>query len=139
MLVVDHTLTDAQIKALPTTPVLIVPGNPHKAIVLHAAELILNDTAGAYTNVSTGAADVLSLHAGLRVSSELPNDELLGFATKQIGHINARDAAPYACALSTRKGQDLELLCVNTDGDFTGGHADNYLRVIAYFNLIITG
>jgi hypothetical protein len=49
------TITDAQTKSLPTTPVQIVaaPGTG-KRLILFTAQLIINNTAGVYSNVDAG-------------------------------------------------------------------------------------
>src|SRR5574338_966553 len=76
-------LTDAQIKALPTTPIEVIPAKgPNTVIMLHSAFLYMNENAGLYTNQS-GTTCNIGFYYGALVSqgyaSVLINNNWLPF------------------------------------------------------------
>jgi hypothetical protein len=139
MLVMNHTLDDAEIKLLPTINHHLVTVAPDKTLTLIGAELVLDETAGPYSNVSSGAGDVLYLWAGTRITTETPSNQIFGVGGKTIARMNSRNGNGFAVALTLRQGGNLEIRCSNTDGNFTGGNAANKLRVFTYYNLLLTG
>ena len=155
-------LTDAQIKALPTTPITLktAPAAGFQNRFL-GATLAIDASAGAYTNVNTTSA-VLEIEtaAGARLALGPVNDSTLTTplarlttflgATDKIAMLN-----PYAEAIQSggsgsfgylqpsisdaTADYEAELIRItvnnNGSGAFTGGNAANTLRVTLYTSL----
>jgi len=141
------TLTDAQIKALPTTAVTIVPLTAGKIIVPLAVLLQVDHTAAAYTNISAGVGNYISARFGGWDSPRIPNDNLLTPAGKRTTflplHLYIDAVPPTVIALRTYsyldgdlEGSALEIRCTNALGNFTGGNAANSMKVTVYYQLI---
>jgi len=141
------TLTDAQIKALPTTAITIVPLTAGKVIVPLAVLLQVNHTAAAYTNISAGIGNYINARIGSWPSPRALNDELLTPAGKRTVfipiplHLDA--TPPTSVSLkgitlpeSGLAGTNLTLNCVNALGNFTGGNAANSMTVTVYYQLL---
>lgn len=147
MLTKTTLLTDAQIKALPTTPATIVPGVPAKIIVPFLTTLQLDATAGAYTNLGTTTNDIIMCAGYTQRSNLVRNDLLLGTAAKRAADLSPRtqiDAKPptsldlYTAPFNPSEeiGTALILYCDNTPGNFTGGNAANSMKVTVYYQLL---
>jgi hypothetical protein len=136
------TLTNAQILALPTTPVVVVaaPGS-NFAISVLAAHFVTN-----YTSVYTNAA--ATLEAQLLPSVVACFIRALGLfnsTTRRIARFPV--AYGYLIAISTsitgdygaRSGSDNTALTFSVNnqgsGDFTGGHAANTLKVTVLYTI----
>lgn len=141
------TLTDAQIKALPTTPLTIVPAVAGKIIVPIQVALQLDASAGAYTNISAGNANYIHWDIGGVFSNLTRNDLFLNTATKRYAPLTTRvlnDAIPNAVLelYNQRVGEGsvvaapLELKSLNAAGAFTGGNAANTLKVTTFYELV---
>jgi hypothetical protein len=146
MLTKQATLTDAQIRALPTTPVTIIPGTPGYLILPFLAVLELNATAGAYTNVSAGPANQIFTITGTRRNQAGRLDDCLAGPSQKTTILplaGALDAVPPTVTQPIRAaqlaadaaGQPLQIAASNTGGNLTGGNAANTLRVTVYYLL----
>lgn len=142
------TLTDAQIKALPTTAVEIVPAPGAGRMIRVVSTTIWCDTTlGAYTNLADQGYITLAVNGQeyfsylvndtgesiTQLSSLLAGETLVSKALLENSQINAWGVEPLALP-------DVEngavTLVADNDGDFTGGHADNYLKVTVLYTII---
>lgn len=150
------TLTDAQIKALPTTPVTLVaaPGAGKVLVPVHAV-LALRWT-GDYSNINAAATLTLGTgnNATMAVLSESVNSAvtlLLANASNTVslmlpeGYVGASTFAP----IFSSPGGDLDTSFINQPlglsatnpaaGNFTGGNAANSLKVsVLYYTLTLS-
>jgi hypothetical protein len=140
------TLTDAQIKALPTTPIEIVaaPGT-NKMISVLMAVANWSVSAGAYTNQDGDTRFYLQYEGGAgsaTVMSKTPT------ATDNrtynlIGGALIDSAAPWAGNVesdgintSQISNKKVEAFLDNGGGDLTGGNAANTLKVTVYYVVV---
>jgi len=141
------TLTNAQIQALPTTAITIVPAVAGKLIVPVMVILQLDATSAAYGNISAGAGNHLYCNCAARQTIAQRNDAFLNAALKRTCYLPSRvalDAVPPTNAEQFHgasndpdlEGTDLTLNCVNAAGNFTLGNAANTLKVTTYYQLI---
>jgi len=147
------TLTNAQIKALPTTAIEVV-ANPGatRFIVPISAVLIANTTAGAYTNIN--AAAQLSIEYPLintkafalvdnntfgQTSNLLDGGNILVAMLSPFININV-DTEPCAIFVNNDIGivdNPLNIVMNNSsDGNLTGGDAANTLKVTVYYIVV---
>jgi hypothetical protein len=144
------TLTDAQIKALPTTAINILPA-PGAGILnhVHGALFVADFTAGAYTNLSANpffnivydaannyinatllAGEEMFL-AGHNVCYTLPYMLLFEGATQPSAF--PRSSAEFGETIN----RTVDIGGGNvSSGNFTGGHADNTLKVTVFYTPI---
>jgi hypothetical protein len=159
MLHTQVTLTDTDIKALPTTPFELVPqpatGN---ILVLHRALMRTHFEDGAYTNIDADPANpVLYIgHANAGQLSNIVRNDVAsspypGMLTSFLGAVNFWwDFSPAAfCDPTANWGllpannqgandadQAIVIQAQNTAGDFTGGHANNTMIVDTFYSII---
>lgn len=124
---VSVTLTNAQILALRAAPVTLVAapgaGFMHEFI---SAELILNATAGAYTETADNLAVRFVNGAGVIVSQAI---EMTGFID-QAAQIRTNALAKIDTIATQAQADNQPLVLHNTgDGEFGGGNAANSLIV----------
>jgi len=147
MIIKTTVLTDAQIKALPTTPVTIVAAVVGKIIVPFLTVLQLDATAGAYANISAGAGQMFRTVCVTDKSVRILNTELLSGAAKECVFLASKfqlDAIPPTVPRlyvspddpAALTNQPLLLNSDNALGDFTGGNAANTLTCTTYYQLI---
>jgi hypothetical protein len=147
MLIATVTLTDAQIKALPTTPITVLAGIPNKIILPFKAVIQLDASNGAYGNVSAGIANFLSIFVGQILSTRIANDQVITGATKrhsELSAISLLDAVPPTIAQLSGLSRDpsvydgiaATIQCTNAAGNFTGGNAANSMIVTLYYMVI---
>lgn len=143
------TLTDAQIKALPTTAVVLLPAQGENLIVIPILATLVGDgfTANPYTNLDETslsfsfryeAADNPGTGLGFSVSDAgvFPDNFLtkdtLARAFNASGSYNTSPPTPEALA---NVGIDLK---VNNQaaGNFTGGNAANTMQIVMLYLLL---
>lgn len=152
-------LTDAQIKALPTTPITIVaaPGSA-KVIQPIFVNLFAKTTAGAYTNINAAGSLTMGM-ATLSNMSYVPNDaamtssgshtrltDLLGGAnnrrTELMPYFDTEDVDAYGPVgtVNGSSGGVNEALRISIDnsgsGALTGGNAANSLTVVVLYSVV---
>lgn len=146
-------LTNAQIKALPTTAVQIVaaPG-ANKVLVYQSGILLLNTTSGAYSNVAATAALYIGLGTtSASVASRSPVAMLTGSASYidilAVASTAPADGGPNLSAfdqeiLSGATNQALVMAAYNPDEgsgeNFTGGNAANTLKISVTYYILNT-
>lgn len=129
------TLTDAQIKALPTTPIQIVaaPG-ANKYIKYAGAVLVLDVTSGVYTNLNTSAMNLLRTGQNpltVDFSGAYLEDDSNVWVYQDTSVNN--DGIPVV--LSELENLAIEISSQNT-GNLTGGNAANTLKVTVYYVVV---
>lgn len=140
------TLTDAQIKTLPTTRVAVVAAPiAGFRVKLISASLLINNVAGVYTNVSNSGEMFLSV-GGKRVSNRIFNDlgtppidvysDFLGTAHNTFIDLTVKldNDVPGLGTPTDFVAKSLDLTVTNT-GDYTGGNVANSLKVTTYYGL----
>jgi hypothetical protein len=154
---VTVTFTDTQVKALPTTPLTILPA-PGSGFYINwsRVELISKFATAAYTNVNTTLCELQANNVGVGVSTVVANDStttpavtaatrFFGAASRRVGLLPYHESivrasgenlvVPYLAdgtvgvdAMSSFDNVVLRLSCNNNgSGDFTGGNAANTL------------
>jgi hypothetical protein len=149
------TLTDAQIKALPSTPVEIVPA-PGAGKALIPFQIVLRmSIATAYANIGdkAGIADTLFAFTPLAngsgdwVTASLGGTNKVAYALLAPYLYDGAEGivAPARPNASTDvvANQPIALQCSNFNGEeytdlgnFTGGHASNTLKVTVFYTII---
>ncbi len=152
-------LTNAQIQALPTTPVQIIPApGAAKFIIFHRAVIQKNTAAAAYTNISAAALNPFvtfrfpSNHTpaafAIDSSNILPNQtQLSALLAADNGMVdfdiqqNTTSAPAQGIITSINVNdadtdQPLRIDASNPAGNFTGGNAANYWVVSVFYSII---
>ncbi len=150
------TLTDAQIKALPTTYVTVVPGpGAGNRVKIYSASFTLNSLAGAYTNLDSSYAEFgimggTYVYGPVNDSSAVPAitdlNSWLGSAVRAaydptIPQISSNlIAGSWGYAITNHfevyasvSGAAAEVYMFNASGNLTGGNAANTMKVRVYY------
>jgi hypothetical protein len=135
------TLTDAQIKALDTTPIQIIPApGSGKFIQVLGWAALIDLTGGIYTNVDAAAALFLDNSALTASFAAHSKDGLFnGSAAQRMAHMaggttssTSETSVPY----SALDNQAVYVATANNAmGDFTGGNAANSLTVYVTYQV----
>lgn len=122
------TLTDAQIKALPTTAIELVPApGAGKVVVPIKFVLIFNNDAGAYGN-----ADQLP---HLDTNGFSYGDDIIDPAGLSSIYSHALDGMPSGNP-GDLENQPIMLKTTGNVGNYTGGNAANYLKVTTLYIVV---
>ncbi len=141
-------LTDAQIKALSTTPIELVeaPGEG-KMLIYHSALLSSKIGVGySYSNRSEDYpdSDIHIAWGGQKYASQnFPFNNLLEGKTDNsiyvVGNsagINSNTITGMDTNYSQINNKSLDLVVYNTDGDFTGGNVANTIEVTIFYSIV---
>lgn len=149
------TLTDAQIKALPTTAIELVPAPGADQFIAPIAAWFFVDWTADYTNLGSTARIGVG-YAGTFTSVLAEFDgtgvaDLLADGASHVAYQSMASRVATVAVPSTTKGQGqfldepgavnaaLELYAGNTGtatGDFTGGHANNRIIVVVWYGVM---
>lgn len=107
LLVATKQLIDAEIKALPETPIEVIPTpGPNKMIVPVSAVLVCDGVEGDYTGISADSFIALASEQGAQATAVLSwIDEAIGGVTSLIG-FGAENGQPVVATLTTRQKTD---------------------------------
>jgi hypothetical protein len=141
------TLTDAQIKTLPTTPITVVPAPGEGfAVFPVSASIIGNNMAAVYTNKDATAQILISMGAG-ELTVLAPGDAyyLGDNADEWFGDCPPLLAVPEAAGQATGYGyyrDQIENKAISVWasngalGNLTGGNAANSMQVTVHYKII---
>lgn len=143
------TLTDAQIKALPTTPIEVVAAPGAGKIVIPTQAVLYFDFTAQYTNInvaaylgvlqngSSGLLSLLNEAIGSGVSTFLQYGEDAVATLTQPRILQSSAIAGHVNPASDMVNTSLRVEAFNdTDGNFTGGNAANTIKVTVYYIVV---
>lgn len=150
----EVTLTDAQIKALPTTPIQVAdaPGADKFISLIHAV-IILDNVNGGYGNIAGGTSTLVSFGVGELVALQTASSL---YVESDMGDFEFPSSSPFPIMFSAPanigtglfaaagpadsnsvNNKPLYILGANgVNGNFTGGNAANTLKVTVYYVIV---
>ena len=139
------TLTDAQVKAVPTTPVTVIaaPG-AGKAIMILTAWMRLDARGGAYTNLTGLEVQLNYGAAALAPASAAYVEASQGaFADASAAHVlgsfddqTEGPQASWMAEIATVTNSPVTVFFSGTTGNLTGGNAANSLTVDVLYHVL---
>lgn len=138
------TLTNAQFKASPTAPISILPAaGAGTMLLLIGGVMDINAAAGAYTNVDPTADAVLKINGAANVSNPFLLTGVIDAAARNLAGVSPvatpNDVDPTGLLASIFSSTDainkaVSLVVTNGAlGAFTGGHANNTVKITLYY------
>lgn len=137
------TLTDAQIKALPTTPVEIVAAPGAGKLLVSLYDLLSFDWTADYTNIDSGA--LIGVADGLMINvAETPDGAVSSLIASggdrfvwliPMHAVNSGEPQSLTGYDNTSLNQPIAIFAGNI-GDFTSGHPSNTLRVSVLYAVL---
>ena len=128
---VEITLTDAQIKALPTTPIVVLANPGGKVYQPLYVQIFADFTAGAYTNVNAGVFTTVYSMGRDQDTAQRSGD----FFTDNGGvSYFFMPLEPTPASWDYQDADPITLEISNAaNGNFTGGNAANTMKVIVTY------
>jgi hypothetical protein len=148
------TLTDAQIKSLPTTPITIVaaPASGFRVRALHVS-FSVDTNAGAYTNINAMYADIhggdYGLYGLIDDATPVPAltnlTQILGSAARTVYDVSIPNNAAIGTGIGYVQNTNVETKAAvdavafqlagdnSGSGNWTGGNAANTMKVTLYY------
>jgi hypothetical protein len=127
--VASVTLTDAQIKALPTTAIQIVAAPGAGKVIAPLTAIILTEITTEYTNVNSPSMLVIAEGAASVFDTDA-DDRALYFPDADIVQLST------LASVTRMENTALSILSSNELGNFTGGNAANTLKVTVYYMVV---
>lgn len=157
------TLTDAEIKTLPTVPIELLPAvGESKILILHSAMLSLDESAGQYTGLLTATGQFCHINVFYGTTQEEANDgnsvasnyinekwlPMFGYGQSscllipQTQTDDLGNSVGYPVPTASWNNKSLSLTMMNAaeagaaGSNLTGGNAANTLKVTVFYSIV---